>query len=502
MPSPRRSSAPHRQSSPRSSSRGKKAGGSSKTPLYIALAVAGIAAIGGLVWWLLTPPSAPGFTPNALRDYVEAQPLPALLSDNSEAVYLDFSDGMNHAFATPEAQAVLRDITNKLNGPNVEFFSLANNKISELETGSVTQLYNTIMNPKSYLNHSAPIQMALEQIAAGNRPALLITDFEEYNNGQIQQAAYAKESFINWIARGNNITFYSWDFTEKNKDKKLFIAVFDDQTNRLAYEIDQAIRQSNPAFIDRFILCGKDFQYPMKTIYTPETSGGGFHNADGVDIISGIDERGEPESFTNYASPIAASDGKGFYDQKNKRYGRFAQYYPVTFPWKNVVKNARGYHPYKEGDPAEFHFLSKLFINFNSQQSFEIDDVEARVFNVEYAINDSTGTAPTPELFGIFEADTEEIALNDQEKWQELIVDFDDNFDGIKFPAGTNPTDLMRINLIIADANPRIEAAKRFFSWPGNNSLSASVVNTLQSDAVNPKGTILMSYYVKCLSNN
>lgn len=96
-----------------------------------------------------------------------------------------------------------------------------------------TQLYNYILVASNYEKQQAPIEQAIDQIVKGNKPAVLLTDFEEYNNGKIQKAAYAKRGFIDWLAKGFNITFYKWDFEEKGKEKCMFIAIFDDNANHL-----------------------------------------------------------------------------------------------------------------------------------------------------------------------------------------------------------------------------------------------------------------------------
>lgn len=83
--------------------------------------------------------------------------------------------------------------------------------------------------------------------------------------------------------------------------------------------------------------------------------------------------------------------------------------------------------------------------------------------------------------------------------WQEIVVDFDPRFSGA-FPAGaTLPSDLFKINIVISQASPRLDRIEDFFAWPGNRSLAESVINTLQSPYVNPKGRVLFSYYVKAL---
>lgn len=440
--------------------------------------------------------------------YIESQYSLTDLQGKSAAVYIDFSDGLNYAFASTETQTVLKNIVDKINNDKSikEFYKLANNEITPLDNSSVTGLYNTIISPASYENHSAPIQQALEQIVAKKQPALLITDFEEYNGGQIQQAAYAKTAFIDWLKEGYNITFYKWDFTEGNqqKEKKLFIVVFDDQVNTFGTMIAQALMQSNPTFISRFVLGGKNFQYPLVTNYLSSKQGGGFHDEKGGDPITGIREDGSKVSFTSFAQPVGDATGEGAYAPLQDRYGRVAQFYPVSFEWKNIMKRVD--QRKKRGQTPEFHFLQNLFVNFDAQDGFDIEEIEARVFDVDEAVNamgDSVSvTLPdSPAVLDMFvgtTVDTGNLIINGVKGWEEILVDFDERFTGEKLPTGLkNFNDIIRINIVIAKAEPETDDAREFFGWPGNNSLANSVVNTLESPEVNPAGQILISYFIK-----
>ena len=89
------------------------------------------------------------------------------------------------------------------------------------------------------------------------------------------------------------------------------------------------------------------------------------------------------------------------------------------------------------------------------------------------------------------------VKASDPKGYQEIIVDLDDAFNSKKLPAGMTGGDLIRINLQISEATPRIEEARQFFSWEGNNSLASSVINTLQSADVTPVGRVIFSYYIK-----
>lgn len=419
---------------------------------------------------------------NKLEKYVNESSIRPIKLKEGEAVYMDFSNGMNSAFATEEATEVLKALVNKLNGKNsaASFYSLANNQIKELSVGSDTQLYNHIMNPNSYANQSAPIQAALEKIVADKVPALLITDYEEYNNGKIQQAAYAKESFIDWLASGCTIIFYEWDYTEGSKHKKLFMTVFDDSYYRLASKVSDAMSLVAKGFIKEYVLGGQYFAFPEQM---PQ-DGANYCNANGKDVVTRVTH------FVNFNKPTAnASGNPDAFSPLSNLYGPMSQFYSLGTDWEGVTLNAKGL--------SDFHLLSKLYIDFDAQSGYDINQVEARAFNVTEMV-DSIGSSAkinAPEVTKFVTASI--LKSSDVTGYKEILVDLSEDFNPKKLPTGMGMTDLMRINIQISSATPRIEVAKSFFEWEGNNSLAASVINTLQSPQVSPRGRVLFTYYIK-----
>lgn len=454
--------------------------------------------LGGLLYWILKPDTSKSFDIDTLEAYIDGETVnPSLKSEIS--VYIDFSDGMNSAFASSDSQNILKALMNKLSGKELdaEFYSLANNKISQIDASKTTGLYNYILNPQNYNNHSAPIEHTLNDILNKKCHALLITDFEEYNDGRIQQAAYAKDAFTQWIEEGNNIIFYMWQFTEGTKTKKLFLTVFDDQSNALNSLVIEAINQENTSNVETFVVGGKDFAYPLIADYLSVSQGGNYHNENGVDIITKVNESGNKDSFKNFCLPIAGDKGHSQpYDRLNNSYGKMAQFYPFGATWENIVLN---YNGVKAKHP-DIHLLGNLFVNFNAQNGFDIEAVEARVFDVQ-SIFDSVPQPIMPQVFDMFRAEKYPVdgMVNNSRGWEELTVDLDEKFTGTNFSNGFSPDDLFRINIVIADASVRVSAVNDFFQWEGNNSLAASIVNTLQSSGVNPKGRVLMSYFVKIM---
>lgn len=121
------------------------------------------------------------------RDTIEVAPLA-----QGYAAYFDFSDGVNMAYNDPDSRNNLHNIVNAVTSPETEFYSLGNHEMKPM-TGDAEQIFQDIMNPKNYEQQAAPIRKALQQIVDQNKPALLVTDYEEYDGEKIFKGAYAKQ---------------------------------------------------------------------------------------------------------------------------------------------------------------------------------------------------------------------------------------------------------------------------------------------------------------------
>ncbi len=401
------------------------------------------------------------------------------------SVYFDMSNGMNSAYKTEDSKKILQGVINKLaDGNNVEFFGLADKKIEPMDLDTtqlyITQLYNHMLSPASYTRQMAPIAKALEQIVAKKQPAVLMSDYEEYKGTVIERAAYAKKYFIEWLQSGYNVTFYSWDFTEGGKGKKMFLTVFDDNTFRLSSMVKNAVELADSK-TDKFVLGGRDFAYPMITCYVSERQGGNYHNENNKDIVTAVFENDNADSY--------------------KKYDQNAEYYPIGETWANVISNAKAMSEEGINDKNRFeHLLGNLYVDFGAQNGFDIDGIKARVSDVQQTVRalvDTTAVAAEPtEIKMAFTADLED---DDAHKgWDEITVDFHERFDGT-FAAGVNPADLIRIEIVIDEVKPEIDKARNFFSWPDNPSLANSVLETLTDPGCSPKGRVLYTYYLKTL---
>lgn len=181
--------------------------------------------------------------PEVLQAYLEYHLPERQQPESGYNAYFDLSDGLLSAYQDQGISNCLKSVVNKITGNDKcqDIYTLKNSAIDKCELRQ-TDLYNYILNPKSY-QMIAPIEQSLGQITTDGRSALLITDFEEYCGGTIQQQNYAKKYFIDWLSRGNRIVFFIFNYQEKTKDKHLYFTVFDTPDHTLLNDVEQAPRR-------------------------------------------------------------------------------------------------------------------------------------------------------------------------------------------------------------------------------------------------------------------
>ena len=135
--------------------------------------------------------------------------------------------------------------------------------------------------------------------------------------------------------------------------------------------------------------------------------GGNYHNSKGLDIVTNVLEDGGVEAYISYAKPLATAEGApGKFAPLNKLIGSFSEYYPIGVSWTNALTNSR---QMAEAGIAEAdaykHLLSHLYIDFDAQSGFSVDEVEVRVFNMQKTmeqiasvLKDSISTEMTKSL--------------------------------------------------------------------------------------------------------
>ncbi len=493
----------------RQNNRGRKKSSSLKWILLISLFVV----LSLVIWGVVTMLNNNDYTfkRSDLDKYIEKTHNNNLLN-NGISVYFDMSNGMNHAYSSVHSKETLKSVINKLAGNDkndkVDFYSLANGRITSLELNH-KDLFNYMIDSKNYAQQRAPIETTLDSIVKKKQPALLMTDFEEYHDNKIQLAAYAKKYFIDWLDMGYNITFYKWTFVEGKKNKYMFLAVFDDNMNSLNNRIKEAVRENSD--IDTFVLGSRDFAYPTKTNYISSKKGGNYHNSKGNDIVTAVLEDGSSDSYFCYAKAMATAEGESeLFTPLDNITGAFAEYYPIGVKWQDVIRNAKTMQ--KKGTPKAdvfHHLLSNLYINFNKQDGYNIKKIEIRTFDMQETmrtIANSKATISFKEIEKINKPEIDEIFTANMEdcrklvNWKHIFVDFHNNFNGT-FIDEEKSSNLIRANIVISEVDENIEKAKKFFYWEGNPSLFNSVTETLQASTSKPIGRILYTYYVKTLAN-
>ncbi|MGM9843218.1 MAG: hypothetical protein ACI30S_03225 [Muribaculaceae bacterium] len=456
----------------------------------------------------LFPPAQ--YSSEFIEDYVATK---AALQDTMPSdicAYIDFSDGVNLAYDDADTKEVLRTILNSLSGSSCAYFRLADSKMDTIQ-GTPEDIFNKAIDPKEYLKQKAPIRTALEQIIADGKPAVLITDYEEYDGNKIMKNAFAKRFFVDWLKKDRNITFLIVDYKEKGKDKKLFFTIFDGNPNRLIDKITSAL-QGKPENYKKFVMSNS--YYEVKTNYPAANKGGNYHGEDGLDNVTCVQEDISMED--RY---IAMPKFK-------------AEYYPLTVPYSDVVSN--GYAMQYESKPyppySYTYFIQGFYFDFTH---FAYDDVELDVkvsnaqadytnyFNYVYAENQRANHVEGAEdnYFDIYgnnkfpyaEAPMSEVKdmfkLEDDpsEKYPSPVTfdgfrEYGLDFDWEKFGDGTQINgaelgDLLRVDIVIADVDDKdADELEPLFKWGDYDNLSESVRLALQE--VRPIGKVVYTFYI------
>lgn len=436
--------------------------------------------------------------PEVLQEYIQVHnPQPRV--EKGYSAYFDLSDGLLSAYQVPTTSNCLKSMVNKVTGNAncKEVYTLKNSEITKSDLRQ-TELYNYILSPTSY-QMVAPIEQSLAQITQEGRAALLVTDFEEYNGGSIQQQNYAKKYFIDWLNRGNRIVFFIFDYQEGSLAKHLYFTVFDTPDHTLLKETEDALKGNGAAY-KTFRLNKDDISFSVN--YPAVTVGGAYHDDSGDDIISLTNESGEGNCYTLYQ-------------------GLNAEYYPFEESWPNIVENvanAKDPENKNEYKPAFTHLLSGLKANFENVSGYNIRKLGIYVTDVQgdydkfagwYAFKKdgenagedgkvlpefdyTKGPGPIGEVQDMFV-----FTGNVKDQTADISLDFRPHFNGTV--ANMTMDDLLRVDIVIADCEPRYDALPSLFEWAGNRSLIEAVKNTLQDQ--NPIGRVIYTYYIKAIND-
>lgn len=430
--------------------------------------------------------------PEVLYAYTFYHQPKAQAADGYDA-YFDLSDGLLSAYQDATVKNCLKSMVNKATGNTncKEVYTLKNDNIERSELRQ-TELYNYILSPQSY-QMVAPIERSLAQITSGTRGGLLVTDFEEYNGGHIQQQNYAKKYFINWLNQGNRIVFFVFDYQEGTISKHLYFTVFDTPDHVLLKETEDALK-GNSASYQIFRLNKDDITFAAT--YPAVTIGGAYHDESGEDIISCTNESGEGDCYAIFP-------------------GLNAEFYPFEESWPNIVQNVKdATEAGSDYTPPFAHLISGLRANFENMTGYDIKQLDIRITDIQgdydkfagyYDFKQNGNNAgdggkvlpefdyeqqggPISEVKDLFV-----FAGKVNGKTADIALDFRPNFGGKV--ANMPMDDLLRVDIVIASCEPRYEALPQLFEWTGNRSLIEAVKNTLQDQ--NPTGRVIYTYYIK-----
>lgn len=406
--------------------------------------------------------------------------------------YFDLSDGMLDTYSDPVTKQNIKSIVNKITGNDncKQVYALKNGLIEKLEK-SQTELYNYILSPKSYAQ-MAPIEEALKAIVSDDKSAFLVTDFEEYTNRTIQQQNYAKTYFVEWLKKGYDIFFFVMDYKEGKKEKHLYFTVFDSPVRTLYKEIMEALK-GNGVNYKIFNLSNNLVAYNYN--YMAASKGGCYHESASLeDIVSCTNETGEGDCYTIF-----------------KEYN--AEFYPFEATWKDIVSNANAM---KEvgNEPVFTHLITGPVADFTLMNGYEINALALSISNIQKDFDKFAGyyafktqglnADENGNVLSEFDYTQGGSAISQVEDLfvysgkiddgkATVNIDFRPGFSGEI--ANMNTSDLMRVDVVIADCEPKYDVVDQLFGWEGNSSLSQSVRNTLQE--MKPAGKVIYSFFIR-----
>ena len=469
--------------------------------LYGLLIVTGIGGCGGCVG---TPPPFDPYGPglaDRLNAYNNVQPD---VKKDTPGLFIDFSAGINNAFSTSTVKSLLSECFNTVLTNQFEVFKLGSNEVTPLPVTNTTQLGQEISNPANYKDIWAPIQQAVNKITEADNDALLITDFEEWNNKtEVTSTAYLKLPFSKWLAKGNSIHFFIVDYKEGNVDKHIYFTIFNSTNNLLS-----KLAPKLSPYSARFDLSTRD--YRLSTNYTDPKTGGIYNEKNALDL--------KPDQYL-----------------KGENY----EYYPSGLDWKNIAA------VHKEEDVNDI--FRNLFIDLSNQDSYAYKTFEVQTFNAtEDFENFAKADFALHHPPAITKGKNGENKISDKEKDPFILECYNEDgtikdactyhaqtlkplsnyfrlnqslFDntsksdnkhvelGISFAPKFKPADdtLLKINIVLTAATPNIDSPKlEKFKWTNakgtpNTALYESVKNTLLE--LKPENKIIYTYYMKTNQN-
>ena len=181
-------------------------------------------------------------------------------------VYTEMSMDFGYmAYQMPYNDKFAKDVFSRMS--KIHHFKIEKDKIDDGGILNGTDDFRkTLFNKSIYTSTGVNIINGLKQLVKNNRPALLITDFENWqNNSEDKNSAY-KDEFKEWLQKPNHsITFYYANFCDESADekgrvgdgesimperfhKRIFFAFFDVDKNKTFSKYAIPVHEEYPDF--------------------------------------------------------------------------------------------------------------------------------------------------------------------------------------------------------------------------------------------------------------
>jgi hypothetical protein len=239
---------------------------------------------------------------------------------------------------------------------------------SEVKDGGILKgkedIIDKLVDPSVYKSEGVDIEKGLDQLVKNNRPALLITDFEQWDQTkgkELHDKAIYNAHFKNWLKRPNHsITFYYADFCDPEMDakgrevadkeimkdrfhKKIFFAFFDVDKERSFSK--KAIPVNVPSSFQKLVI--DITPYKVKTNY------------------KSLDKSGIGMGLEAQVTKVL----QGLPNNKNYEFINVGKY-----NWEYIDKSIQT----KKGDP----FFSNLILDASNNTSFDLKKLKVVVSDV------------------------------------------------------------------------------------------------------------------------
>lgn len=290
------------------------------------------------------------------------------IGEGQYVAYFDLSDGMEYAYRLKSIEPKLENVVHKVTANNDvwEVYGLESGEVKKLSFDQTTQ-FNRIVSTRN-TGIMAPIEEAMKQIVKDKKPALLVTDFEEYKKDELMNAdviepqAYAARYFQQWMGMHGVIKFYITNYNENQLSKKLFFVVFDNKSEKLIRDIDFCMSTAGDNNFVEYKL--QSTPYKVFTDYSVG-KGGNYIRPNGIDPL-GLEYVALDDMNTEtYSIPLRS--------------------------WLQAVEELMDYRT----NPNENFtgLISKLYVDLSDTQSRNIEKLSLRVTDITNDFNAYTRNA-------------------------------------------------------------------------------------------------------------